>query len=283
MIRDIITIDEERCTGCGECIPGCPEGALQMIDGKARLVSDLSCDGLGACIGECPVGALSVERREADPYDEVKVMARIIAQGPNTIRAHLAHLLDHGEAGYHRQACEALMQAGLDPEDYRRQDPVSTSGCAAGCPGSRIMGLFPEAGESSPPAAQPSKLRQWPVQMHLISPGASYFKGADLLLAADCVAYAMGDFHTRLLDGKSLVVACPKLDSNQEDYLQKLTALIDDAEVRSITIAMMEVPCCGGLVQLVRRAMGSARRSVPVKVLVIGVKGDILSTGEYSL
>ncbi len=310
MVREIITIDEEKCNGCGNCVPGCPEGALQIIDGKARLVSDLHCDGLGACIGDCPTGALKIERREAEPYDEKKTMQNIIRAGDNTIRAHLKHLLQHSEHTLYNEACEALSEAGLNPNEYAPASATMDTAAATaqesaepavganvhhhasggGCPGNRMVDMRRSA--SAPPrvpapagagggsgsAPQASRLQQWPVQMHLISPRAPYFQEADLLLSADCVAYAVGDFHSRYLAGKSLAVACPKLDSNQDVYVQKLIALIDEAKINTVTVVLMEVPCCGGLLRLAKAAAAQAQRKIPIKAVVVNLQGEELQS-----
>jgi ferredoxin len=199
MKRKIITIDENLCTGCGRCIPNCAEGAIQMIDGKARLIGDLFCDGLGACLGHCPEGAIAIEEREAEPYDET--------------------------------------------------------------------------GED---ASRPSQLRHWPVQMHLVSPRTPQYQGADVLLAADCVAHAVGDFHNRWLKGKALMIACPKLDSRQEVYLEKIKALIDEAKINTLTVMIMEAPCCSGLLALAQKAVAEAQRKTPLQCVVVGVRGEIL-------
>ncbi|NTW52336.1 MAG: 4Fe-4S binding protein [Chlorobiaceae bacterium] len=295
MKRQIITIDEPRCTGCGDCIPACPEGALQVIDGKARLISDLFCDGLGACIGKCPTGAMRVETREAEPYDERRVMAEsIVKAGPNVIAAHLRHLAEHGENGYLRTALDYLEEQGianpLDKPDVARPEAHKPAAAAApahahqyggGCPGSRMMDLRGNEPHGSGVALKENgsqgQLRQWPIQLHLVTPIAPYFQGSDLLLAADCVAFAVGDFHDRMLLGKSLAIACPKLDVEMDRYVEKLTAMIDMAKVNTITVAIMEVPCCGGLMGLVTKALEKAQRKVPVKQVVVGVTGDILS------
>lgn len=290
MKRQIITIDEKRCTGCGDCIPSCPEGALQVIDGKARLVSDLFCDGLGACLGHCPTGAMRVETREAEPYDEKRVMQEsIVPAGPNVIAAHLRHLMDHGEDGYLRTALDYLEEKGIaNPLEIALTDrtvtvaaPATHAGHAGGCPGSRVMDLRANENQSAGITALPDpssgELRQWPVQLHLVTPLAPYFHGSDLLLAADCAAFAAGDFHSRLLRGKSLAIACPKLDAEMERYVEKLTAMIDMAKVNTITVVIMEVPCCGGLVGLVSKALERARRKVPLKQIVMSVSGTILS------
>lgn len=295
MKRDILKIDEELCTGCGLCVPNCHEGALQIIDGKVRLVSELMCDGLGACIGYCPEGAISIETREAEPYDERKVMEQMIPNGKNTIVAHLSHLKDHGETGYLQEALSYLREReselGFDLQEVRAlvhngtSEPVRSAeahqhfhGKEGGCPGTRAMAIGRESQESRGEITdQPSELRQWPVQMHLLNPGASYLRGSDLLLAADCVAFSMGNFHSRHLKGRSLAIACPKLDHGVDSYIEKLTAMIDIARVNTITVMMMEVPCCGGLLQMVRRAQASASRKVPVKQMVISLSGNVLS------
>ena len=288
MKRQIITIEEQLCTGCGECIPACPEGALQVIDGKARLISDLFCDGLGACVGKCPTGAMRVETREAEPYDERRVMQEsIVKAGPNVIAAHLRHLREHGEDGLLRTALEYLDEAGIpNPlEEAAAQGPTTDTSHAhqgGGCPGSRMMDLRGN-GQSAPGVvatpitSSPGELRQWPIQLHLVTPIAPYYQGSDLLLAADCTAFAAGDFHGRLLRGRSLAIACPKLDVEMERYVEKLTAMIDMAKVNTITVAIMEVPCCGGLMGLVSKALEKAHRRVPVKRIVMSVTGDILS------
>ncbi len=279
MKRQIITIDEPKCTGCGDCIPGCPEGALQVIDGKARLISDLFCDGLGACIGHCPTGAMKIETREAEPYDEKKVMHESIAKGgQNVIAAHLHHLIDHGQNEFVQQALEYLKEQGIP-------NPLSTPPSApstkhSGCPGSRTIdfstaAIPPTSAQPGAPAA--SALRQWPIQLHLVSPQAPYFQGSDLLLAADCAAFAVGDFHTTFMQGKSLAIACPKLDSEMDSYVEKLAIMIDMSHINTITVAIMEVPCCGGLMSIVAEALRKASRKVPIKKIVISLQGKIMS------
>ena len=308
MVRDIIEIDEELCNGCGNCVPGCHEGALQIIDGKARLISDLMCDGLGACVGHCPTGAMKVIKREAEEYDEKRVMTEnIIPAGAATIRAHLDHLMDHGEDGYHAQALEALAEAGVPeppkapavPESPVAAAPVAAApvaghghaGHGGGCPGSAMREFLAQAdtaeappsasaapASSAAPAAAPqqSELRQWPVQLHLLNPAAPYFRSADVLLAADCTAYALGDFHSNHLKGKSLAIACPKLDHGQESYVEKITAMIDQAQINTLTVMMMEVPCCSGLLMMAQAAAERASRKVPIKKMIVGIEGGVL-------
>ncbi|MEI7660719.1 MAG: 4Fe-4S binding protein [Bacteroidota bacterium] len=285
MKRKIIQIDEEKCNGCGICIPNCHEGAMQLIDGKARLISDLFCDGLGACIGHCPEGAIEIIEREAEPYDERKVMELMVPKGRNTILAHLGHLRDHNEEEFLQQAIDYLKEHNImmSPE---KSENHSHGEC--GCPGSMARDF--RAGEAKPETlvipdaengrtptpAVPSELRQWPVQLHLLNPQASYFKNADVLLAADCAAFAMGNFHERFMKGKSIAIACPKLDSNKESYIQKLSSMIADTKINSLTVVMMEVPCCGGLLQMARTARTSSGRNVPIRQAIVNLQGDVI-------
>jgi len=245
-LRKVVRIDEELCDGCGECVPSCAEGAIRVIDGKARLMADNLCDGLGACLGDCPQGALTVEERDADEFDE------------DAVESHLASL--RGD------------------EPVAKPSPMeSLKAQSGGCPGSRMITFDTPADAAAENAGSvSSELRQWPVQLHLVPPMAPYFKGADLLLAADCTAFAVGDFHSKFLKSKSLAVACPKLDQNQEIYLQKLVSMIDDAQINTITVLIMQVPCCTGLAILATEAASRASRKVPVKRVVVDMKGHVL-------
>ena len=286
MLRDIISIDEEKCTGCGICIPNCHEGALQLIDGKARLISDLFCDGLGACIGHCPEGAITMEKREAEPYDEIRVIKDMVPKGRNTIKAHLDHLADHNEIGYLNMAVEYLEEnhpelltdGSNELSGNTHNHNEGKSGCGGGCPGSAAVDFRNHENKKQMHYTEeaPSELRQWPVQMHLVNPGASYFRNADVVLAADCVAFTMGGFHQHFLKGKSLAIACPKLDQGKEIYIEKLTALIDQSQINTLTVVIMEVPCCGGLLQMARLAMGSSKRKVPVKLAIVSIQGEVI-------
>jgi len=272
MKRKMIKIDEEKCTGCGECIPDCPEGALQIIDGKARLVSEIFCDGLGACIRSCPSDAITTEEREAAPYDERKVMEKIITKGEKTVKAHLKHLEEHGEKGYLKEARKFLKEKGFSVDEQ------ATPPLPCGCPGTSAAVIKGRSGKEEPASCEsPSMLGHWPVQLHLISPGAAYFKGRDVILAADCTAFACGDFHRRFLKGKSIAVACPKLDSGTDLYTEKIKALADEAEINTLTVVIMEVPCCRGLVSIAQEGLKKARRKVPLKLTVVGISGDIIS------
>ena len=283
MKRTIIKIDEEKCTGCGICVSGCHEGALQIIENKARLVSELFCDGLGACIGECPEGAITLEEREATPYDEIKVMDRISNKGKATIMAHLCHLRDHNEKEYVKQGLEYLKEHDIFPEiidEFTAEQKIASPAHhhGSGCPGSKTMDFRDiKTPRQTSTVEIDSQLRQWPLQLHLINPAASYFKNADVLIAADCAAFAYGNFHNDFLKGKSLVIACPKLDSNTESYVQKIKSMIEDSKINTITILMMEVPCCGGLLQMTKMAMQQVSRKVPVKTIYISIQGKILS------
>ena len=251
-VRKIVKIDEDLCDGCGDCVPSCAEGAIQIIDGKAKLLAENLCDGLGACLGECPQGAITVEEREADEFDEVAV----------------AKHLDQPHGGHG------------DPRPAPTSIPAMPP--AGGCPGSQIR----QFAACPPPAAAPetapgpnapadSALRQWPVQLHLIPPTAPFLQGANLLLAADCAAFASGEFHPTHLADKALAIACPKLDNSQEVYREKLTAMIDAGGIDTLTVLIMEVPCCGGLAGVAREAAARASRKVPVKRLVMTVRGDV--------
>ncbi len=293
MKRTIIKIDEDLCNGCGLCVEGCHEGALQMIDGKARMISDLYCDGLGACIPECPVGAITLEEREAEPYDEVKVMQRISPKGEATVLAHLNHLIDHNQDEFVQQGIDYIKtnQLSIDLTKLKNQkgskemstnptlaDPRPANG--GGCPGSRMMQFDSEPAVTTAQVStsdQPSELRQWPVQMHLVNPQAPYFQQADVLLAADCVAFSMGNFHSKYLKGKGLAIACPKLDHGKDIYIDKLVAMINNAKINTLTVMVMEVPCCTGLLQIAKQAVEMADRKVPVKAITINLKGEAIS------
>jgi len=283
--RDIIEIDENKCTGCGLCIPNCHEGALQIIDGKARLISDLFCDGLGACIGHCPEDAITIIKREAVLYNEKKTLEEnIIPKGENTIKAHMTHLRDHGANDFLNEAIEYLKEKGIEnplEKDVKMENNTNNKKAKVfcGCPGSDEI-TFDKPKESNcnneQSELQPSELQHWPVQLHLVSPQAPYFKENDVLLAADCVAFSIGDFHKNYLKGKSLAIACPKLDSNQEIYLDKLVSMINDTKINTLTVMIMEVPCCGGLLNLAQKAIEHATRKIPLKLLVVSIKGEII-------
>lgn len=289
MIREVVKIDEDKCNGCGVCIPECHEGALQIIDGKARLISDLMCDGLGACLNHCPQDAMTIEKREAEPYDEIKVIALMVEKGVNTVVAHLKHLKDHNETGFLKQAVAWLKENQVDidfsvdeviRQVHKPKISVMQSGhVGGGCPGSQARSIErptvhvtqANTGDAA------SELRQWPVQMHLINPMAPYFRESDMVLAADCVAFSMGNFHSKYLKGRSVGIACPKLDDGQGTYIDKLVQLIDQAKINTLTVTIMQVPCCGGLLHMAKQAVDLATRKIPLKKAVISIEGEVLS------
>lgn len=277
MRRKIISIDENKCTGCGQCIPDCPEGAIQLIDGKARLISDLFCDGLGACIGTCPEGAISVVEREAEPYDEKKVMENIVRQGPLVIKAHLEHLTGHGQKELYDQAVEYLKEHKIRIPGEGHPGRQLQHAPGAACPGTMARSIpraGPSAGQRQPEKAE-SELRQWPVQLSLLNPAATYFDDADLLIAADCVPFAYAGFHTELLRGKIVVIFCPKLDADINGYVDRLAEIFKRHEIKSITVAHMEVPCCSGVRYVVDRALERSAKKIPVSEKTITIQGDI--------
>jgi len=239
--RKIVRIDEEKCTGCSLCIPNCAEGALQIIDGKAKLMSEKFCDGLGACLGHCPEDAITVVEREAEEFDE---------------KAVESYLHRHQEA---------------KPEPKPQPAPVFT-----GCPSSRAMHFkVPETKtESTSVTPAVSQLTQWPVQLKLVPINAPYFQDADLLIAADCVPFAYADFHRDFMKGKAVVVGCPKLDDVQY-YKEKLTEIFKTNSIKSITLPYMEVPCCFGLVKATEDAIAASGKNIPLKKVKIGIRGDV--------
>jgi Pyruvate/2-oxoacid:ferredoxin oxidoreductase delta subunit len=244
--RKIVQIDEEKCDGCGLCIPNCAEGALQIIDGKAKLVSDKFCDGLGACLGHCPQDAITVIEREAEEFDEKAVEAFL----------HKKH--------------EAHPQPQPEPQPF-----------GAGCPSSRplqfkVQGSRMEKGAVGPSVSQ---LSHWPVQLKLVPINAPYFQDADLLVAADCVPFAYPDFHQDFIQGKAVVVGCPKLDDIQY-YQDKLTEILKTNSIKSVTVPYMEVPCCFGLVKATEDAIAASGKKIPFKKVKIGIRGEIKSEEE---
>ena len=271
MKRTIIKINEEKCNGCGLCIPNCPEGALQIIDGKARMISDLFCDGLGACIGKCPEGAIETEMREAEPYDEKIVMENIIKAGSNTIKAHLKHLNDHGEKQFLEQAISILMLKGLPIPKFAEET----------CPSGSCSGSINEKIEQKTNTNFKtnvdinSQLNQWPVQLHLINPNASFLDKADLLISADCAPYAFANYHQRFMKGKVVITLCPKLDSGIEKYIDKLSEIFKTKNINSVAIVKMEVPCCSGIEVIVKKALEKAGKIIFVKSNTISIDGKI--------
>jgi len=274
--RQIIKIDAQKCNGCGLCIPNCPEGAIQIIDNKARLISDLFCDGLGACIGHCPQGAITIEEREAKAYDEKKVMENIVRQGKNVIKAHLEHLKDHNQFELLKEALDFLKEKKIEIP-IKEESPLATDENAdCGCLGSKVMDFRKDKiapTKQMPFSKTDSQLRQWPVQIKLVPVKASYFENADLLIAADCVPFAYADFHLDLLKDKILLVGCPKLD-DAGFYQEKITEILKNNSIKSVTCAHMEVPCCFGLVGIIKSAISASVKNIPFKEITISIKGE---------
>lgn len=241
--RKIIEIDDELCDGCGQCVPACAEGAIQVIDGKARLLKERYCDGLGACLGDCPQGALRVVEREAEEFDE------------EAVEAHLE---------------------GLDSDPRASDIPM-----ACGCPSSQVQAFEPAVASDARSGPTPSALCQWPVQIQLVPPTAPFLKGADLLVAADCTPFAYADFHRDFVQGKVVLVGCPKFD-DVEEYVARFTEIFRSADIRSVTVVVMEVPCCASLPVLLEKAMEKAEKRVPMERVVLSTRGHILKRDELA-
>ena len=252
--RKIVRIDEDKCTGCGVCIPSCAEGALQIIDGKARLISEKFCDGLGACLGECPEGAITIEERPAEEFDE------------ELVKEHLA--IHHEAEDELPCGCPGSTVAQFDRQEEQ---------LPCGCPGSTVA-QFGEQAEAVAATKEklPSTLGHWPVQLTLVPPKAPFLQGTDLVLAAHCVPFAYAGFHQDFLRDHSLLIACPKLDDYQA-HLTKLTDILSQSEVESLTVVHMEVPCCSGLVQMAWQAIQASGKEIPLGEVTIGVRGEVLA------
>jgi len=250
VLRNIIKIDEEKCTGCGLCVIACAEGAIEIVNGKARLVSEKYCDGLGACIGECPEGAITIEKREAEEFDEKAVEEHLKIRQQVQTPHPMVHHTHHPTI----QACPSTQVMSFENETRKT-----------------------EIEDASKPAK--SMLSQWPVQLTLLPPNAPFFENADLLIAADCVPFAYANFHNDFLRGKALVIGCPKLD-NAEFYKDKLTEIFKCSNIKSITVVNMEVPCCFGLYHLVKEALRSSGKNIPLRQEIISIKGNKLSSAN---
>ncbi len=276
MKRQIIQINEDKCNGCGLCIPNCPEGAIQMIDGKARLISDLFCDGLGACLGHCPQGAITITEREAQEYDEKRVMDNVVKGGQNVIKAHLEHLKSHGQDKFYDQAREYLKEKNIEIEE-EKQENIHAHAKGGGCPGMKIMDF--EAKNTPAPvpnAPVRSELTQWPIQLKLLNPQVPFFDNSDIVIAADGVPFAYAGFHQKFLKNKKLIIFCPKLDNAFEEYVNKLAAIFINNNIKSITIVHMEVPCCSGTVRIVEEALKQSGKNIMIKDYTISLTGELI-------
>ncbi len=245
VIRKIIEVDEELCDGCGQCIPSCAEGALEIVDGKARIVADKYCDGLGACLGDCPIGALKVVEREADDFDE--------------------------------EAVEKYLS------EKNRQNSAEPAPLQTGCPSARLQTFQPfvscqEANESTTMASagSDSALMHWPIQIRLVPPTAPFLKGADLLVLADCAAVALPSLHRDFLKGKTVMMGCPKFDDVQA-YVEKFTEIFKVAEIKRITVLNMKVPCCSGLPAIVKKGLENSGKNIPLEKVVVSTRGKVLA------
>ncbi len=255
MKRAIIKIDEEKCDGCGRCVPACAEGAIQIVEGKARLVSEVYCDGLGACLGECPSGALTIEERQAEAFDQ------------EAVQEHL----------------ESREREKISPARKPRSEVPA---CEFTCPGaaSQVLRQKKEFQSAEGPEGShlmSSQLGQWPVQLHLVPINAPYFQNSDVLIVADCVPFAYADFHRKILMGRALVVGCPKLD-DFEIYRRKLTEIFRQNEVRSVEVVHMEVPCCFGLARLVQMALKDSGKAIPLVLTKVGIRGQLLERSQLA-
>jgi ferredoxin len=264
--RQIITIDEEKCDGCGECVPSCAEGALRVVNGKARLMKQSFCDGLGACLGECPQGALHVVEMEVEAYDEPAVLGYLQQTAPEMVEKHVAHLRAHGMASSYNPtpvgvaACPSVQMRAWDEgrktEDQGRKAAIPLFG----------WGEEPEAAAPRPR----SELRQWPVQLHLVPIQAPFFDGADLALIADCVPFASPNTHADFIKDHAIAVGCPKLDDGRA-YIAKLAQILRNNDVRSVTVVRMEVPCCGGLEFIATQALAQSGKDIPLESVIVNI------------
>ncbi len=254
MLRKIIQIDEDKCNGCGKCTVVCAEAALELVDGKAKVVGDFLCDGMGACLNVCDVGALAIVEKDTDDYDAGRAYDRV-----KELRGEQAAGKVHG--------ADSLGGHGHGHDDK----PM-----ACGCPGSMMRDLRDKPAANGGSVDMGSQLRQWPVELRLLNPRAPYFNGADLLVCADCVPFAYANFHDRFLKGKALAIFCPKLDSDQEEYVDKLAEIFTSNDIKTVTIAHMEVPCCSGVEHVVRRAMEKSGRNLTIKDYTVGISGDLI-------
>lgn len=269
MIRQIIKIDEDLCDGCGDCIPACHEGALKIIDGKCRLISDLFCDGLGACIGECSKGALKVVMAEAEDYNEVEVIKTMLSKPPSVMKAHLTHLLEHGANEYFNQAVEYMKSIGISVSVNSETEKKNNNSC----PGTNMKELKQYTPPVKAKMENDSMLEHWPIQLHLVSPFSPFLKGKELVLLSTCSPVAFPNVQSDYIAGKAVVLACPKLDYT-DPYPKKLEEIFNNAGIQEVTVVRMEVPCCGGLSGMaVKAASLSNVQKIKVNEHTISIDG----------
>ncbi|WP_408955729.1 ATP-binding protein [Natroniella sp. ANB-PHB2] len=269
--RQVIKIDEDKCNGCGECVTGCQEGALQIIDGVAKLVNESFCDGFGDCIGECPTGALEIIEREAEEFDLKATVEHVKnVRGEEAVKEMLKAQEAHGEE-VPEELKEIFVEKSGCQSHHHAHDQMG------GCPGSRMMEMKQKEVKESEAEKEievQSQLQQWPVQIHLLSPQAPYFKNADLLITADCVPVAYANYHQKMLKGNAVAIGCPKLD-DANAYVERLAAIIEQNDLNSITVARMEVPCCAGMVQIAQQAAKKAGTELEVETTVVSIDGKL--------
>ena len=259
-VRKIVRIDEEKCNGCGACTTKCAEGALQLINGKAKLISENYCDGLGACLGECPLGAIVIEERTAENFDKKEA------------EDHL-HEIEHHDDEKLANICPSTKAGEFE----------KTKVTLSGCPGSRMIQTKETAAETlGKKGTEPSALRHWPVQLTLVPTRAPFLKGADVILTAQCVPFAYARFHEDFLRDHALLIACPKLD-DAEAHLEKLTAILRDSDINSLKVIRMEVPCCGGLVYIAKKAIEASGKKIPIEEIIIGVNGEVKNSKNVGI
>lgn len=262
MKRQIIKIDDDKCNGCGLCITNCDEQAIEIFEGKARLINETMCDGLGICTDSCPEKALLLEEREAEPFDERKSLEKLVQKESLFMEDYLSKLSASGDSEIHKEYGNLLNQL--------KEEPIWQAP-------NGWENKIPSMGNASAITKQKSGLPNWPVQLHLINPAEALLKGQDVILSGNCVAYALADFHDRFLKGKKIAIACARLDRDSELYAEELRLMADEAKINTLTAVMMEVPCCRGLLRIAEEALQKAHRKVPLKAIIINTSGDVLS------
>lgn len=276
MKRKIITIDEEKCNGCGACAAACHEGAIGMINGKAKLLRDDYCDGLGDCLPACPTGAIKFEEREALAYDEKAVIINKLEKAgvPCGCPGIAPKMILREDNGHVKNGCPGSSARTIKAESYEDEQSSEKNTLPCGCSGSNVKSLNREDIKDVDEKEVASELRQWPVQIKLLPVNAPYFANANLLVAADCAAFAYGNFHKKFMKNKITIIGCPKLD--MVDYSEKLTEIIKNNSIKSVTVVRMEVPCCGGLENAVKKALMASGKFLPWQIVTISSDGNIL-------